>query len=57
MQGRAHVVEHLEDISEIITDYSSMKETWKDAIRASEQEMEDRMQEKQNEMDVEEEEF
>lgn len=54
MQGRAHVVEHLDDVAEVIADYSSMKEIWKDEIKASEQELAERNEEKEDEMDVEE---
>lgn len=54
MQGRAHVVEHLEDVKDLSTDYSSMKEIWKDSIQASEQELKEREEEQASQMDVEE---
>lgn len=47
-------MEHLEDVKDLSTDYSSMKEIWKDAIQASEQELKEREEEKAVEMDVEE---
>ena len=57
LQGRAHVVEHLADVKDLSTDYSSMKEIWKDAIQASEQELKEREEEKATEMEVEESSF
>lgn len=42
MQGRAHVLEDLNVLDAQFADYSSMRETWKKEIEASEFELQER---------------
>lgn len=55
LQGRAHVVEDMEAMASQCGDYCSMRETWKEEIKNSILEMQEREEEKmqRDEMELE----